>query len=65
MAWIIKAAACYLGDRDKLVDVPEEAHKFHYKHEAKDHAIVWALFNQWADNSAIDVTVVKAPKKKK
>lgn len=24
-------AGCYLGDRDKLVDAPEDAHKFRYK----------------------------------
>jgi hypothetical protein len=64
MAWIIKAAQCYLGSKDKLVDTPEEAYEYHYKREAKDHATTWCIFHQWADGSPIRTSVEPAPKKK-
>lgn len=54
--WIIKVSGCYLGDRDKLVDLPKDAHRFRYKREAKDHAVTWI------DGRSIDTTIVKAPK---
>ncbi len=60
--WIIKVSGCYLGDRDKLVDLPKEAHRFRYKREAKDHAVTWCLFHQWIDGRSIDATIVKTPK---
>jgi hypothetical protein len=62
--YIIKVARsvglyCYLGDHDKFVDDPKEAHKWKYKREAMDHACSWSLFHQWCDNSSIDVKVLK------
>ena len=60
--WIIKASVCYLGDEDKLVDEPKDAHKFKYKHEAKDHATTWCLFNQWISGDPINVKLIKIPK---
>lgn len=63
--WIIKAAQCYLGDKDKLVDTAEEAHQYRYKQAAKDHATTWCIFHTWADGSQIRTSIEPAPKKTK
>ena len=64
MSWIIKAAGCYLGNKDKLEDEAKAAHRFHYKQEALDHAVTWSLFNQWADGREVDMKVLPYPPKK-
>lgn len=64
MAWIIQAAQCYLGPKDKLVDKPEEAEPFKLKSKAKLHATTWCIFHQWADGSPIRTFIKSAPKKK-
>ena len=61
--WIVKASICYLGDRDKWVDSPEEAHQFKYKKHAKDHATTYCLFHQFADGRDIPMQILPAPKK--
>ena len=60
--WIVKAAGCYLGDRDKLVDDRKDAHKHKYKQRALDHATTYSLFNQWIDGSPINMSVEKVTK---
>ena len=60
--WIIKASGCYLGNKDKLVDDANDAHKHKYKKDALTHATTWSIFHQWIDGREIDMKVVKAPK---
>jgi len=63
--WIVNVAGCYLGDRDKLVDAPEDAHKFRYKKAALNHAVTWSVFHSWMDGSPVKTVVQKAPIHKK
>jgi hypothetical protein len=56
--YIIKAAGCYLGDKDVLVDEPEKAHQHRYKKVALTHASVWSMFHQWIDGKPIEMRVL-------
>ena len=58
--WVVKAAGCYLGDRDKLEDDKAKAHRHRYKQNALDHSVTWSLFNTWADGKPIKMSVEKA-----
>lgn len=62
MAWIIKVQDCYLGDRDSLVVEEKEAHRWHYKMAAKEHAQGWAAFRTLV-GKLISYEIVRAIKK--